>query len=221
MPILEQDLHTTGAYLISEANGWRSRGAGSIAASGDDLKAGSVMGQNTKGALSAAAAAGIPAPAGATITPAPVVTAGVTKVGVHTFRCEVAGAAGTWQHEDPDGVYVGTAATGVAYTGQGITLTITDTGTDPAVGEVFEVTVSQVAGDGEFAPYDPAATDGTEEAVAILYEGRPATDLPVRRTLTLRDSEVTAAELVWKDDLTTDQKNAALADLAALGIIAR
>ncbi|SCM73388.1 conserved hypothetical protein [uncultured Pleomorphomonas sp.] len=221
MTVLEQDLHTTGAYLISEANGWRSRGAGAIAPGDDDLKAGAVLGQRTKGALSAVAAAGVPAPAGATITAAPAVTSGVTKVGVHTFRCVAAGAAGIWQHEDPDGVYVGTATTGVAYTGQGMTLTITDTGTDPAVGEVFKVTVSQADGDGEFAPYDPDANDGTEAAAAILYEGRAATDAAVRRTLTLRDSEVTAGELVWKDGLTIDQKNAALADLAKLGIIAR
>lgn len=221
MTVLEQDLHTTGAYLASEANGWRSRGGGIIALGAGKLKAGTVLGQRTKAALSAVAAAGVPAPAGATITAAPTVTAGVTKPGVHIFRCEVGGATGTWQHEDPDGVYVGTAATGAAYTGQGMTLTITDSGTDPAVGEVFKVTVSQATGDGAYLPFDPAATNGAEIAAAILYEGCDATNAAVRRTLTLRDSEVTANELVWKDGLTIDQKAAALAHLAAHGIIAR
>lgn len=221
MTVLEQDLHTTGAYLVSEANGFRSRGTGIISSGAGKLKAGTVLGRKTKGALSAAAVAGVPAPAGATITASPTVTAGVTKPGVHIFRCETAGVTGTWQHEDPDGVYVGTATTGTAYTGQGMALTITDSGTDPAIGEVFKVTVAQAAGDNEYLPHDPAATDGTEVASAILYEGCDATSIDVKRTLTLRDTEVTAAELVWKDGLTTNQKTAALASLATLGIIAR
>lgn len=221
MTVLEQDLHTTGAYLISEASGFRSRGTGIISSGAGKLKAGTVLGQKTKGALSAAATAGLPAPAGATITASPSVTAGTTKPGVHIFRCETSGATGTWQHEDPDGVYVGTATTGTAYTGQGMTLTITDTATDPAIGEVFKVTVTQASGDNEYVVHDPAATNGAEVAAAILYEGCDATSVDVKRTLTLRDTEVTAGELVWKDGMTSDQKTAALASLATRGIIAR
>ncbi len=221
MTVLNQDLHTTGSYLVSEANGRLSRDAGIIASGSGVLKAGTVLGQRTKGALSAAAVAGSPAPAGATVTASPAVTAGVTKVGVHIFRCEVAGPTGTWQHEDPEGVYVGTVTTGTAYTGQGMTLTITDSGTDPAIGEVIKVTVSAAAGDNKYVPHDPAATNGAETAVAILYEGCDATSADVRRTLTKRNSEVTAAELVWKAGLTDDQKAAALASLAIRHIIAR
>lgn len=221
MVTLVQNIHTTASYLVSEANGFRSRGVGIIGSGAGKLKAGTILGRRTKGALSAAAIAGAPAPVGATITASPVVTAGVTKIGVHIFRCEVAGPTGTWQHEDPDGVYVGTATTGTAYTGQGMTLTITDSGTDPAIGEVFKVTVSQAVADQKRYPINFSATDGTEHAESILFEECDATSIDVRRTLTERDSEVTSGELLWPAGATDNQKAAALAELAALGIIAR
>jgi len=221
MTILEQDLRTTAHYLISEANGFQSRRTETIAAGSGELKAGAVLGRKTKGALTAVGSAGVPAPAGATITAAPTVTAGLTKVGTHVFSCTVAGATGKWRHEDPDGTYVGTVTTGTEYSGQGLTLTITDAGVDPAVGEVLKVIVSQAPGSGKLAPYNPAATDGTSSAVAILFEGCDATTADVRRTTTARLSEVTETELVWGEGITSDQKSAALASLAEAHIIAR
>lgn len=221
MVTLAQNIHTTASYLVSEANGFRSRGVGTIASGSGKLKAGTVLGKRTKGTLTAVGASGAPAPAGATITASPAVTAGVTKAGVHIFRCETAGVTGTWQHEDPDGIYVGTATTGTAYTGQGMTLTITDSGTDPAIGEVLKVTVSEAAATNKYAPINFSATDGSETAAAILFEECDATSADVRRTFTQRDSEVTSGELTWPTGATDNQKAAALAQLAALGIIAR
>ncbi len=220
MPVLTQNLRTAAAYLVWEA-GYISRDVGIIAAGAGKLDAGTVLGRITKGALTAVGAAGSPAPAGATITAAPAVTAGLTKVGVHTFTCDIAGATGKWRHEDPDGVYIGTVTTGTEYTGQGLTLTITDAGTDPAVGEVMKVTVSQAEGSGKRVPLSLTAHDGSEVAESILYEGCDATLVDVQRTLTRRLAEVTGDELVWPAGITPTQKAAALAALADHHIIAR
>lgn len=73
----------------------------------------------------------------------------------------------------------------------------------------------------KLVPLAPAASDGSQTAVAILYEACDATSADVRRTTTARDSEVQAAVLVWPAGTTDNQKTAALAQLAALGIAAR
>lgn len=92
----------------------------------------------------AVGAAGVPAPAGATITASPAVAAGA-KSGVYSLVCITAGATGKWRIEDPDGVYVGVATTGTEFVGGGLTFTVTDSGTDPAVGEAFIITVTLTA----------------------------------------------------------------------------
>lgn len=82
--------------------------------------------------------------------------------------------------------------------------------------------LGKVTASGKYAPHDPAGANGTETAAAILWEGCDATDEDVRRTATVRDTEVHADVLVWGAGVTTDQhKTDALADLAGAGIIAR
>lgn len=135
MAILEQDLRTTAHYLISEANGYRSRGVGVIAAGSGKLKAGAVLGflKDTK--------------------------------------------------------------------------------------EYVPFDPRDVPGVGENPP--TAQDDGRQIAVAVLYEGCDATLTAIRRTLTERDSEVVEGALQWAEGLTDNHKAAALASLAAAGIIAR
>lgn len=81
--------------------------------------------------------------------------------------------------------------------------------------------LGQVTATKKFKPLAPAATDGTQTAAAILFEGCDATAADVRRTITARDCEVQAAVLAWPAGITDPQKTAALAALAALGIAAR
>ena len=73
----------------------------------------------------------------------------------------------------------------------------------------------------KLVPLAPGASDGSQNAAAILYEACDATSADVRRTITARDSEVQAAVLVWAGGVNDSQKTAALAQLAALGIAAR
>jgi hypothetical protein len=74
---------------------------------------------------------------------------------------------------------------------------------------------------GQYKPYAPGASDGSQTAAAILWEGCDATSATVRRTFTVRDTEVHADVLVWGGSVNDTQKNAALAALAAAGIISR
>ncbi|MCW4114749.1 head decoration protein [Aurantimonas sp. MSK8Z-1] len=81
--------------------------------------------------------------------------------------------------------------------------------------------LGKVTASGKFKPLAPGASDGTQTAAAILWEGCDATSGDVRRTLTVRDTEVHADVLVWAAGVTDAQKTAAMASLAAVGIIGR
>jgi len=89
-------------------------------------------------------------------------------------------------------------------------------------GIVLPATVmGTVTASGEFLPLDPAASTGPEVASAILFQGCDAISVAVRRTFTIRDSEVVEVSLIWPDGITNEQKTAALGQLEAKGIIAR
>lgn len=123
MPVLQQNLKTTGHYLISEANGYRSRDVGIIKSGSGVLLAGAVLGQVT-----------------------------ATK---------------------------------------------------------------------KYAPYNPAANDGTQTACAILFEGCDATSADSERVLTRRDAEVVSALLVYSAGMSDANKAAALSSLETRGIVGR
>ncbi len=185
--------------------------------------AGLVLGKITEGAKTAAGAAGVPAPAGATITAAP--TAAInTKIGGHRFECIVggAGALSKWRHTDPDGKFIGIATAGTAYAGGGLAaLTITDTATDPTAGEAFTVTVTAAAASKKWVPYDPTAIDGRQVAAGVLWsESKDATSADKAAAATTRGpGKIQVNELLWGANVTTDQhKTDALAALDAKGL---
>jgi hypothetical protein len=91
-------------------------------------------------------AAGVPAPAAATITASPVISGGA-KAGTYTIRCIIGGAgtASKWAIIDPDGKQVGVATGNTEYDANGLKFTVTDAGTDPVVGETFTIAVTPTA----------------------------------------------------------------------------
>lgn len=176
------DLHAGGindegtfdpAQLFASEHGWPPVARKVVIPAGaGTLAAGTVLGKVTIGALTAAGAAGTPAPVGATITSTPTAAAG-TQPGVHIFQCIVGGAgtASKWRHIGPTGEVLGVATGNTEYVGTGagaLTLTITDAGTDPGVGETFAVTVTAAAGSGKFKTSLAAAKDGSQTPTAIL-----------------------------------------------------
>jgi hypothetical protein len=82
-------------------------------------------------------------------------------------------------------------------------------------------TVLAVNGAGKLVPLAPAAIDGTEVPVGILYAATDAATAEQKCTILSRLAEVVGDRLVWAAGITTNQKNAAIALLVARNIILR
>ena len=203
-----------GEFIVTEAEGTLSRDSITVL-SGQNLKAGHVLGKVTVGTATGAAVSGNTG--NGTITD---VSVGPTaKPGVYTATCiEPAANAGTFLVEDPDGVTVGTAVVGTAFAGQ-VAFKINDGTTDFVSGDRFTVTVA--AGSGKYKEYNPANTDGSETAVALLIDNTDATAADKAAVAIVRQAEINAAEIVWFTGATADQKAAGLAQLKLQTIIAR
>ena len=133
------------------------------------LAAGAIVGK-VLGTATAAAAAGN---TGNGTIGAVTVGAGA-KAGVYTLVCMEPGAnAGTFALEDPDGVVVGRAVVGSAFSGA-LAFTIADGATDFVAGDRFTITVAQ--GDGEIKLCAAAATDGSQIPHGIAAHAADATD---------------------------------------------
>lgn len=82
--------------------------------------------------------------------------------------------------------------------------------------------LGKVTASGKFVPHAPAAADGSQTAVAILYSAVDATGADAPCVITARDSEVKKDELIYNAATDTQaEKDAVHASLAANGIIVR
>jgi hypothetical protein len=215
MPTLNESRHAA-EFIVSEANGSRSRDGIVIAANlSAALVAGQVLGRRTAGTATAAAAAGNTGN-GAFGT----VTNGVgVQPGVYRVICvEPAANGGVFTVEDPQGVTIGRATVGVAFSNQ-IGFTIADGATDFVSGDSFNVTVA--AGTGQFQALDLAATNGADVPAGILYDVAPIQTTTQMAAAIVRDAEVNGAELTWPVGITDPQRAAAIATLATRSLIVR
>ncbi|WP_213177703.1 head decoration protein [Endozoicomonas sp. 4G] len=211
-----------GDYLLSESNGAQSRESAVIAA-GADLVAGTVLGQLTKSvvALTAAASGNTGADTGlASVT----VTLGAQALpGRYVLECTAAvvvdpATPAQWSITAPNGLALQSAASGVAYAGSHLNLTL-GVGTTPwAAGDLLYVDVS---GTGQYIQHNPDAVTGAEIAVAVLYESVDAAEAIADGVITARLAEVDDAALTWHTGITDAEKAAAVASLAARHIIVR
>lgn len=81
--------------------------------------------------------------------------------------------------------------------------------------------LGRITASDKYTQVAPAATDGSEKAVAVLFAPVDATDADHAAVVTARDAEVAAAALVLPATVTTPQKTAVLDQLASVGIVAR
>jgi hypothetical protein len=81
--------------------------------------------------------------------------------------------------------------------------------------------LGKVTASGKYRDLDPALTNGAEIAAAILYDATDASGGDAEAVAILRLAEINAAEIIWPDGITANQKQTALGQLAALNIIAR
>lgn len=205
-----------GEAIVSEAQAMRSRDQITILSGEGVLSAQIVLGKALTGAGSSAAVAGN---TGNGVMGAITVGAGA-KPGVYKLVIVEPGSnAGKFTVEDPDGITIGVGTVAVAFSAGGIGFTLADGGTDFASGDGFDITVA--AGSGKYKAWDPAGTDGSQIAAGILYDGVDATSADVKATGHVRDCEFNKAELAWKGTPTDNQKAAAYANMASLGMIGR
>lgn len=114
---------------------------------------------------------------------------------------------------------MGTASTGTAsFSSDHVNFTLSDA-TDYILGNYFNIIVATHSG--EMKLWDPLATDGTQEAVAILTAAADATSASVPVTVLARDAQVVTTMLAWKASVTAAQKVEAFRQLARREIIAR
>lgn len=143
------------------------------------------------------------------------------KAGVYTLVVIEPGSnAGKFVVEDPDGIVVGEGTVAVAFTGGGISFTLADGSTDFASGDSFAITVA--AGSLKYVQIDFAGTAGQDAAAGILLLNTTAVDgSDAAGVIIARGALVSANGITWPVGATTNQKNAAIAQLKTLGIIVR
>ncbi len=213
MPEVTEGQHKA-AFIVSETEGTISRENVTVLA-GQNLKAGHILGKVSVGTASGAAASGNTGNG----TISAIMVGEGAKAGTYNVTCvEPAANAGTFLVEDPDGVTVGTANVGMAFTGP-INFTLTDGATDFVSGDRFLITVT--AGSGKYKEYNPANTDGSETAVALLLDNVDATTGDKEAVIVARHAEVNEAEIVWFTGATDEQKAVGITQLKEQVILVR
>ena len=196
-------------FIISHLPGKQSFENGTLL-SGQNLKAGDVLGRLTFGAAIAAAIAGNTGNG----TASAVTVAAPAKVGVYkVLFIEPTTNLGTFLVEDPDGIVVGRGVVGTAFALGGLGFTISDGATDFVAGDGFTITIA--AGSLKWAQIDPEATNGTQVAAGILCYDTDASGGDKVCAILTRGAEVNNSELGWSD-LDAGELTAAKAQLAAL-----
>lgn len=90
-------------------------------------------------------------------------------------------------------------------------------GNNLVAGEVL----GKITASGKYVRLNPAGADGSQNAAAILFQDAAAASADVRRVVHVRDCIVQDAMLTWPAGITGPQKTAAIAALAANGLIVR
>lgn len=208
-----------GEFILSEANGDRSRENITVL-SGENLKAGHVLGRRLVTPTVAAAVAFGTNTGNGTVTGQAVGTnLGAQRGNYRVTFVEPVTNLGTFLVFDPDGQLVGDGVVGTEFDNQ-IKFTVNDGATDFVAGDAFTLAVS--GGTYKYKEYDAADTDGGQRVAGILYDNVDATSADKAGMAIVRDAEVRKDDLTWFTGATTAQKDAAIDALAkSLWIIAR
>ncbi|MBF0339672.1 MAG: head decoration protein [Magnetococcales bacterium] len=134
-----------------------------------------------------------------------------------TVAAATTGTGGTWTVTAPDGTALPPASVGTAYTNPQINFTLTDSGTNFAVGDHFTITVS---GSGKYVAYNQDAVDGSEVAAGVLLYDCTAPDgEDANGVAVVRHAVVLSSGLIWPSDITTDEKTIGINQLQTRGIV--
>jgi hypothetical protein len=120
---------------------------------------------------------------------------------------------------DPSGKLVGEGATGTAFSDQ-LGFTITAGGTAFVAGDGFTIAVQ--AGSGNVTPLNPSAIDGSAVAMGVVVKAQTVPAAASAAVLLVERQAVLLSDgLIWPAGISSPQQAAALAQLAAAGIICR
>ena len=190
-----------------------------LAGDGEDrmLKAGAAIAARTRSTVTVTAGDGNTGDGEATL--ADPALGALAEAGIYRLACITAGAAGTFQVLSPKGYVLPDLTVGTAYAGGHLNLTVADGATDFVAGDTFAI---EVSGDGKVTGLDPAAVDGTAEAIGIVaYDVTAPDGADAEVTAILRDAVLADRAIVWPAGIGEARKNAAIADLEARGILVR
>lgn len=208
MRIKTEGIHA-GEFLLSEANGSRSRANIVVAAGSGIVSAGTLM-----ALITAANAITATANAGNTGDGTVGSTSATSDAVSGTYALTIESADdGVFKLASPSGAVVGHGEVGQAFSEAGINFTLSAGATGFADGDGFELSV--LANLGEYMPYDAdGANDGRRDAAGILFGSVDATDTDAMAVAIVRDAEVIESVLTGLDD-------DGAADLEAAGIVIR
>ncbi|UYW32507.1 head decoration protein [Methylorubrum extorquens] len=83
------------------------------------------------------------------------------------------------------------------------------------------VVLGRITASSKLVPLAPAASDGSQNAAAVLLENVDATSADQRVVVLARHAEVVLQALEWPAGINATQQAAALAALEAKGVVAR
>ncbi len=217
---VQTEANNLGDVLKHEAPNLYSREAVTVlAGAGADrvLNVGAVVARRTRSSVAVTADTGNTGDGAATLAD-PALGASA-EVGAYRLTCITSGAMGTFRVLSPKGYLLPNLVVDTAYEGDHINLTIADGATDFAVGDEFTVDVS---GDGKVIALDPSAVDGSSEAIGIAaFDVTAADGTDAEVVAILRHAVLADSTIVWPAGIPEGQKNGAIADLEARGILVR
>lgn len=183
-----------------------------------EIEIGVILGAAGMAAVSQAALAGNVGNGVLTLANPPI-SAGTNAGDFQAICIEPATNGGTFEVFDHNGVSVGTATVGVAFTGP-VKFTIADGATDFSAGDGFLIKVPLGS---KVKAWDPTAIDGSAEVVGVALAkgyapvGADAGILGIVRGPAILDLD----GITWPEGATTDQKSAAVTALLKKNIIVR
>lgn len=221
--IVQTESRHPGGFMVSEANGYKSRDKFVVALS-QTLVAGAVCGKTSVIASATSSVA-----ADASNTGNGVFTLDVTapvgagaKDGIYRVVNDlVAANSGEFIVFDPDGIEIGRVAVAATFNNQ-IKFAIADGATDFAIGDAFSVTVGLQETNYQMEALNLAGTDGSQRVASISW-GNVTTDGSNLQNgvFITRDAEVRGVDLVWPAGITAAQLAEGIRALEKLGIIVR
>jgi hypothetical protein len=208
----------SGEFILSEAKGGRSRD-NVVVLSGQNLKAGHVVGRRLVAPTFGAAAALGTNTGNGVFGAVTMGTNNGARRGTYRIVITEPGAnVGSFEVFGPDGLVVGDGVVGTLFDNE-IQFTLADGATDFVSTDAFTVAVT--AGTYKYLEYNPANVDGSQRVAGILYGNVDASAADKNGVALQRDAEVRSADLTWFSGATQAQKDVAADALAALGIIVR